>query len=196
MTRPDDSDLPLARLRDLVAPGRLLLVGFAFWTAFALIFSIEYWLLAIPEAFPRIVASQLASWWPCALLTPPLAAGTIRIRALGLPRARALLLHAAGAAAFVIVGGALLIRLGLTRGLVKAVVTKTWGCDCIFFLSYSSINRALSAGVFSSHMEALFGKKRAADLEAKMQSIQGPTAINRASARRSSLRRSERRWRS
>ncbi len=86
MTRPDDSDLPLARLRDLVAPGRLLLVGFAFWTAFALIFSIEYWLLAIPEPFPRIVASQLASWWPCALLTPPLAAGTIRIRALGLPR--------------------------------------------------------------------------------------------------------------
>jgi two-component system LytT family sensor kinase len=108
MTGPDDSDLPLARLRDLVAPGRLLLVGFAFWTAFALIFSIEYWLLAIPEPFPRIVAGQLASWWPCAILTPPLAAATIRIRALGLPRARALLLHAAGAAGFVILGGALM----------------------------------------------------------------------------------------
>lgn len=63
--------------------------------------------------------------------------------------------------------------MGLTRGLINAVVTKTWGCDCIFFFSYSSINRALSAGVFTSHMEGLFGAKRAAELEAKMQDIQG-----------------------
>lgn len=62
---------------------------------------------------------------------------------------------------------------GLTRGLIETVVTKTWGCDCIFFFSYSSINRALSAGYFSAHMEALFGKERAAKLEAKMQGIQG-----------------------
>ncbi|WP_421996354.1 three-Cys-motif partner protein TcmP [Reyranella sp.] len=62
---------------------------------------------------------------------------------------------------------------GLTRGLIQAVVTKTWGCDCIFFFSYSSINRALSAGYFTSHMESLFGPARAAKLEAKMQSIQG-----------------------
>ena len=63
---------------------------------------------------------------------------------------------------------------GLTRGLIEAVVTKTWGCDCIFFFSYSSINRALSAkGIFTEHMEALFGAKRAAELEATMQSIQG-----------------------
>jgi two-component sensor histidine kinase len=108
MTHCDDPDLPLARLGDLVAPGRLLLVGFAFWTAFALIFAVEYWLLAVPETFPRIVATQLASWWPCALLTPPLAAATIRIRALRPGRRRALLLHAVGAAGFVIVGGALM----------------------------------------------------------------------------------------
>jgi len=64
--------------------------------------------------------------------------------------------------------------MGLTRGLIEAVVTKTWGCDCIFFFSYSSINRALSAkGYFTEHMEALFGTQRAAKLEAKMQSIQG-----------------------
>jgi len=63
--------------------------------------------------------------------------------------------------------------MGLTRGLINAVVTKTWGCDCIFFLSYSSINRALSAGVFTSHMEGLFGAKRAAELEARMRDIQG-----------------------
>jgi three-Cys-motif partner protein len=64
--------------------------------------------------------------------------------------------------------------MGLTRGLIEAVVTKTWGCDCIFFFSYSSINRALSAkGFFTEHMEALFGKDRAAKLEAKMQAIKG-----------------------
>lgn len=108
MTHPDDPDLPIARLRDLVAPARLLLAGFGFWTAFALVFAIEYWLLAIPEPFPRIVAGQLASWWPCALLTPPLAAVTIRIRSLRLSRSRALLLHAMGAAGFVVVGGALM----------------------------------------------------------------------------------------
>lgn len=63
---------------------------------------------------------------------------------------------------------------GLTRGLIEAVVTKTWGCDCIFFFSYSSINRALSAkGIFTEHLAALFGEKRAAELEATMQSIQG-----------------------
>ena len=62
---------------------------------------------------------------------------------------------------------------GLTRGLIEAVVTKSWGCDCIFFFSYSSINRALSAGYFTSHMEALFGPVRAAKLEERMQSIEG-----------------------
>ncbi|HKU63037.1 MAG TPA: histidine kinase [Gemmatimonadales bacterium] len=108
MTRPDDSDLPIARLRDLVAPGRLFLAGFAFWTAFALIFTVEYWLLGVPEPFLRIVGSQLASWWPCALLTPPLAAATIRVRALHPSRGRAILLHGAGAVGFVVVGGALM----------------------------------------------------------------------------------------
>jgi three-Cys-motif partner protein len=63
---------------------------------------------------------------------------------------------------------------GLTRNLIKAVITKTWGCDCVFFFSYSSINRALSApGIFTSHMEALFGEERAAELETKMRSIKG-----------------------
>ncbi len=108
MTRPDDPDLPIARLRDLVALGPLLLAGLGFWTVFALVFSIQWWLLAVPEPFPRIVADQLASWWPCALLTPPLAAVTIRIRARRLPTSRAMLLHAAGAAGFLLVGGALM----------------------------------------------------------------------------------------
>jgi len=64
--------------------------------------------------------------------------------------------------------------MGLTRGLINAVVTKTWGCDCIFFFSYSSINRALSAkGIFTEHMQGLFGSDRAAKLEGRMQEIQG-----------------------
>jgi two-component system, LytTR family, sensor kinase len=108
MTPIDDADRPVARLRDLVAPGKLLLWGFAFWTAFALIFAVQYWLLGVLQTFPHIVGNQLASWWPCALLTPPLAALTIRIRALHGSRARALLLHAAGAAGFLLVGGALM----------------------------------------------------------------------------------------
>jgi two-component system LytT family sensor kinase len=108
MIRFDESDRPIARLRDLVAPGRLLLAGFAFWTAFALVFAIEYWLLGIPQSFARIMGTQLASWWPCALLTPPLASLTLRIRARRRSRGRALLLHAAGAVAFVVVGGALM----------------------------------------------------------------------------------------
>jgi len=62
---------------------------------------------------------------------------------------------------------------GLSRNLIESLVTKAWGCDCIFFFSYSSINRALSAGYFTTHMEALFGEKRAAELEVKMQSIEG-----------------------
>jgi two-component system, LytTR family, sensor kinase len=108
MTRLDDPDLPIARLRDLVALGPLLLAGFGFWSFIALVFAIQYWLLAVPEPFPRLVAGQLASWWPCALLTPPMAAATIRIRVLRPSRVRALLLHAAGAAGFVVVGGALM----------------------------------------------------------------------------------------
>jgi signal transduction histidine kinase len=108
MTRPDEPDLPIARLRDLVALGPLLLAGLGFWTVFALVFSIQWWLLAVPEPFPRIVADQLASWWPCALLTPPLAAVTLRIRAVRLSPVRALLLHAVGAAGFLLVGGALM----------------------------------------------------------------------------------------
>ena len=63
--RPDDPDLPIARLRDLVAPGPLLLAGFAFWTAFALIFSIEYWLLAVPELRPCTPATVTFSLVDC-----------------------------------------------------------------------------------------------------------------------------------
>jgi len=68
---------------------------------------------------------------------------------------------------------------GLTRDLIEGV-TKNWGCDCIFFFSYSSINRALSASIFTSRMEAIFGPERAAALEAQMQSIKGSHGSNPA----------------
>jgi len=67
---------------------------------------------------------------------------------------------------------------GLTLDLIEGV-TKNWGCDCIFFFSYSSINRALSAqNIFTSRMAALFGAERAAKLEEQMQSIKGSHGRN------------------
>lgn len=68
---------------------------------------------------------------------------------------------------------------GLTRELIEGV-TKNWGCDCIFFFSYSSINRALSTSIFTSRMEALFGSERATTLEAQMQAIKGSHGNNPA----------------
>ena len=59
-------------------------------------------------------------------------------------------------------------------------MTRNWGCDCIFFFSYSSINRALSTSIFTLRMEAIFGPERAAALEAQMQSIKGSRGDNPA----------------
>nr|MBA3317667.1 histidine kinase [Gemmatimonadales bacterium] len=53
-------------------------------------------------------AGQLASWWPCALLTPAAVAITLRARESGSSLARAVLVHALGAMMFVCVGGALM----------------------------------------------------------------------------------------
>jgi signal transduction histidine kinase len=110
MTPSDEPDFtqPLARLGDLVAPGPLLLAGFAFWSFVALVFAFEGWLLGMPEPFGRMVVGELVSWWPCALLAPALGAVTIRIRARRLSRARALLCHAVGALAFLALAGALM----------------------------------------------------------------------------------------
>ena len=56
----------------------------------------------------QLVLDQLASWLPCALLTPAVLAGTLRVRVPGASLARALVPHAIGAALFVTVGGALM----------------------------------------------------------------------------------------
>jgi hypothetical protein len=101
-----------ARLRDLVGLGRLFLTGLAFWTAMAFVFAGQIALLQLgtpaPTPFHRLVVNELASWLPCALLTPPLVAGALRVRAAGLSLTRVLLLHAVGALLFLVVGGALM----------------------------------------------------------------------------------------
>ncbi len=110
---------PPARMRDLVSPARLFLGGLVFWTAVALVFSVQDALLmprlGVAMPFHRHLVTELASWWPCALLTPPIVAATLRVRAPGPSLARALLLHTLGAALFVTVGGALM---GLLESLV------------------------------------------------------------------------------
>ena len=101
-----------ARLEDLVSPGRLCLAGLAFWSLVALVFAGQDVLLQLGGAarspFHRLLAAQLASWWPCALLTPPVVSATLRVRVPGPSLTRALLLHGAGAMLFAGIGGALM----------------------------------------------------------------------------------------
>jgi two-component sensor histidine kinase len=100
------------RLGELVGLGRLFCTGLAFWTAAALVFAGQELLLrldaAARPAFYRILAGHLSSWLPCALLTPALVAGALRIRALGASRMQRFLLHVLGAVLFIVVGGALM----------------------------------------------------------------------------------------
>jgi two-component system LytT family sensor kinase len=105
-------DVRQPRLRDLIGVGRLLLYGFGFWTAVALVFALEHALLLarteVAEPLYRLVAGQLASWWPCVLLTPPAAAATLRIRARQSSLPGALGAHAISLLVFLTVGGAVM----------------------------------------------------------------------------------------
>jgi two-component system LytT family sensor kinase len=105
-------DVRQPRLRDLIGVGRLLLYGFGFWTAVALVFAFEHALLLarteVAEPLYRQVAGQLASWWPCVLLTPPAAAATLRIRARQSSLPGALGAHAIALLVFLTVGGAVM----------------------------------------------------------------------------------------
>jgi len=106
------------RLRDLIGPGRLVLLGFGFWTFTGLVFAAEAALLqahaGVHAPWYRLVAEQLASWWPCVLLTPPVAAGTLRARR-ARSRARLVAMHGLGVLMFLTVGGALM---GLVESLL------------------------------------------------------------------------------
>jgi two-component system, LytTR family, sensor kinase len=103
---------PPARLRDLVRPLHLVLGGWAFWTAVALVFAIQDTLYFTraghPQPFHQLVGNQLASWWPCAVFTPPIALATLAIRRTRPGLARSLPLHALGALAFLACGGGLM----------------------------------------------------------------------------------------
>jgi hypothetical protein len=101
-----------ARLGDIVGLGRLFLAGLAFWSAMACVFAGQIVLLQLgspdPAPFHRVLINELASWLPCALLTPALVAGALRVRGAGLSLSRVLLLHAIGALLFLVVGGGLM----------------------------------------------------------------------------------------
>ena len=93
-------DVRPPRLRDLIGVGRLLLYGLGFWTSVALVFAAQHALLlaraGVAQPLYQVVMSELASWWPCVLLTPPTVAATLQIRArqvsrlgrIGSPRGR------------------------------------------------------------------------------------------------------------
>jgi two-component system, LytTR family, sensor kinase len=109
---PPPGDVHHPHLRQLIGVGRLLLYSFGFWTALALVFAVEYKILltrtGAPAPFYRLVAGQLASWWPCVPLTPPAAAATLWIRARQGSLAGTVGAHAIGALLFVVVGGAMM----------------------------------------------------------------------------------------
>ncbi len=100
------------RPADLGGLGRLFLLGWAFWTVVALVFAGQDVLLEIGKPthkpFFRLLATQLASWWPCAALSPAVVAGALWVRARRSSRLKAFLWHIPGAALFALVGGAIM----------------------------------------------------------------------------------------
>ncbi|HEU4525800.1 MAG TPA: histidine kinase [Gemmatimonadales bacterium] len=114
MTAPtlESPEVRPVRLRDLVSLRRLFLASLAFWTAVGLVFAGQFALMQLgtDRRMPlhQLVVGELASWMPCALLTPAIVAAALRVRAAGLSLPRVLLFHLIGAALFVVVGGALM----------------------------------------------------------------------------------------
>jgi two-component system, LytTR family, sensor kinase len=110
------------RLSDLIGLGPLFLLAFGFWTVTAVVFALQDAAVGalaarpgVSRTFLQLLVMELASWWPCALLTPSVVATTLRAREPGGPRGRTLAVHAGGAVLFVIVAGSLM---GLAESLV------------------------------------------------------------------------------
>jgi len=102
------------RLPDLIGLGPLFLLAFGFWTVTAVVFALQDTAVGalaarpgVSRTFLQLLVMELASWWPCALLTPPVVATTLRAREPGGPLGRTLAVHAGGAVLFVIIGGSL-----------------------------------------------------------------------------------------
>ncbi len=53
---------------------------------------------------------------------------------------------------------------GLSLRLINSVL-KNWGCDCIFFFNYNRISMGLANEKVEHHMDALFGKDRASQIQ-------------------------------
>jgi three-Cys-motif partner protein len=62
--------------------------------------------------------------------------------------------------------------IGLTRELLRAALTKSWGCDIAFFFNYRRINMNLGKGVQDPHLDMLFGIQRLAHLRAEVSGVE------------------------
>ena len=60
---------------------------------------------------------------------------------------------------------------GLSIQLINFFV-RNWGCDCIFFFNYNSINRSITIEAVEEHIDALFGKDRADELRSLPSSVE------------------------
>ncbi len=56
---------------------------------------------------------------------------------------------------------------GLSLALIGSVL-KHWGCDCVFFFNYNRINLGLNNDIVRTHMNDLFGEKRADTIRDKL----------------------------
>jgi three-Cys-motif partner protein len=59
---------------------------------------------------------------------------------------------------------------GLSLQLIKATLSN-WGCDCIFFFNFNSINRWITAEIVKDHIDRLFGIDGADELRAILPSL-------------------------
>jgi two-component system, LytTR family, sensor kinase len=92
---------------------RLFSCGVVFWSGVALVFGLQNLLLAQAQGraaapLSREIAGQLASWLPCALLTPAVALVAVRYRFRAGAWTRAAIAHLLAAVVFLVVGGALM----------------------------------------------------------------------------------------
>ncbi len=62
---------------------------------------------------------------------------------------------------------------GLSLRLINSAL-KDWGCDCVIFFNYNRINMGLSNDAFEQHMNALFGRARAAALREQLLPLSPP----------------------
>jgi two-component system, LytTR family, sensor kinase len=171
---------PRASLADLIGLGRLFALAFAWWTTTATVFALQdAWVGAalqrpgLSHPFGQLLVMQLASWWPCALLTPPVVWWTLHFRRPGASLPRALAVHAGGAVLFMLAAGSLM---GLaesllpwgppSRGMLPDAywgVLRYLGVDLLLYAlivtgteaaahAWESRRRALAAALYARHL--------------------------------------------